>query len=72
MATQAESEEGHIRLLYRARPNYQGVLQVYTEDKWNVVCYKRNDSLVFNDGAAACRQNGYTTFFTYGSAKALR
>lgn len=40
-----------------------GVLQVYTQDDWNLVCYHMDGKVVMNNAAAAtaCRQMGFLT-----------
>ena len=58
---------------------YQNVLQissliqVYTHNQWNVVCYQY-DNRETNRGAAAaaCRQEGYTTVFYWGTAESMK
>ena len=57
--------EGAVRLANEkddVQP-YIGVLQVYTQDDWNLVCYHVEGKVVMNNAAAAtaCKQMGFLT-----------
>ena len=45
-----------------------GVLQVYTQNDWNLVCYRMDGKVVMNNAAAAaaCRQKGFRTVIDRG------
>ena len=76
-ATQAVPRIADVRFTVRGQPDpYQGLLEVYvhTPDgpQWTAVCYN-NPEAMFNDGAAAaaCRQNNFANYSSYGSAQEL-
>lgn len=45
------------------KPTHSGVLKVYTQGDWNLVCYHMNGEVVTNNAAAAtaCRQLRFLT-----------
>lgn len=61
--------EGNVYLAdVNDEPTNNGVLKVYTQGEWNLVCYRMNGEVVMNDAAAAtaCRQIGYQTLHDGG------
>ena len=49
-------------------------IQVYTQGKWNVVCYEdlAGNHVTNNEAAsAACKQLGYNTYYRYSTATML-
>ena len=77
--TQAEPRVADVQFNFRGeveRDSYEGLLEVFVDTpdghKWTGVCYDES-RVKFNDGAAAaaCRQNNFNTYESYGSAKVL-
>ena len=61
--------EGNIYLAnVEDKPTTSGVLKVYTQGEWNLVCYRMNGKVVMNNAAAAtaCRQLGHPTVIDGG------
>lgn len=57
-----EEFEGNIYIAnQKDESSHTGVLKVYSQEKWNLVCYSMNGKVVMNNAAAAtaCRQTGY-------------
>ena len=64
-----EEFEGNVYLAnVYDRPADSGVLKVYTQGEWNLVCYRMNGEVVTNNAAAAtaCRQAGHLTVLVGG------
>lgn len=56
--------EGNVYLAdVEDKPTHSGVLKIYTQGEWNLVCYHMNGEVVTNNAAAAtaCRQIGFLT-----------
>ena len=66
--------EGNIYLAdLHDEPTTDGVLKVYTQGEWNLVCLRMNGEVVMNNAAAAtaCRQIGHPTVLDGGLKPAI-